>query len=359
MSIVINSYKDCIDKSLQKQLLDSINYSSLLYRPKDYINLIVQNNKTEIKKQNNYLFWINGQYAYGLWYSHSKTDIKILKKFYDRILLLYNRGLVFFDKPDSLIHAYVILKLYKDCNQQKYITLINAAKNYILNEFNTNILIRYRSFSSKFYIDALGMMNDFCYEYRQQFNDKEIMYFADRQMDTIIRLCEKNSTMLPYHVYDMESDTFMGPNTWGRGIGWYIIGLTASAINNPKKYKIQYNRAIDSIFLHQNLDGFFYDDFEKENHIDTSITSMASLALAKGLLYGLFEEDAVEGKKAKLALSVKALMHSVNEKGHVMNSSGECEDVGKYSSKFGNYFAQGYTLALFCILPNIMDTSNL
>lgn len=267
--------------------------------------------------------------------------------------------MLLFDKPDTLIHAYVILKLYSSYKKKKYYVMVEAAKSFLKDEYRKNTLIRYRSPARKFYIDTIGMMNSFCYEYGVQFDDYEIKTIANIQLDYILSRCEFDKETLPYHVYDMASNLPSGPNTWGRGIGWFLVGLTEAAINDPNKYKIHYNRVIDYVFLYQNKDGYFYDDFIAKNHIDTSITSMAALSLAKGLQCKLVDKEDEETKKRQLVLSVRALIKSTDKKGQVMDSSGECSDVGKYSFDYGNYFAQGYTLALLNILPEIINDKDL
>lgn len=313
----------------------------------EYIKRIVHilKHKEWYEIENRCFFWINGQYAYGLLSNHSKTDLKYLKVFYNRILFLFRIGLVSFDKPDTLIHAYVILNLYYIYNQKKYIILVEAAKNYIKREYQNNSFIRYRATSRKLFIDTIGMINSFCYTYGKIFNDREITRIADAHLDFLEKKCNEGNITLPYHVYDMESGLPFGSNSWGRGSGWYLLGLTEGAIYNSNKYKKIYEKTINCIYRYQNNEGFLYDDFKVRNHIDTSITSMAALALAKGIKYGLLDRNDKSWRR-RLNLSINALLKSINEKGQVLNSSGECKGEGVYSLEFGNYFAQGYTLAL-------------
>lgn len=354
---MIDKYRYIVSVSLQKRLKDSIELKPEYSSIKSYLKKCIKK-KTILgyytcNEQS--FFWINGQYAYGLLFNHSKTDIKTLFWYYNRISLLFEKKKLLFDKPDTLIHAYVLLLLYCDYKKKAYLNLIELGRNFIKNEYYNNGLVRYRSNTNKFFIDTLGMICGFCYEYGRRFEDYEMNEIADKQLDYVLRRCEENDLPVPYHVYDTESNKPSGVYSWGRGIGWFLLGLTEGAINNPKKYKAQYNKTIEYVFLHQNKDGYFYDDFEKKNHIDTSITSMAALSLARGLQFGLIYKEMKEKKEKELILSVKALINSITENGQVMDSSGECCGEGRYSLEFGNFFAQGYTLALLNVLPHVID----
>ena len=351
---MIEEKKEAIDNALRKQLLDSISMSHLI----NYLKLFFQRryrsvcHKEWYDIENRCFFWINGQYAYGLLCNHSSDDITVLKRFYNKVLILFNLKLLVFDRPDSLIHAYVLLVLYNQYGQKKYKRLIDSARDYIIKEAEeSGGLIRYRRPYKHFFIDTLGMMNAFCYEYGKVFHDSDIILIANKQIDYIKEKCNESNELFPYHVYDMSTGESKGSNSWGRGIGWFLLGLTECAINNLQLYSGWYIELLDHILSSQNNEGFFYDDLIKKNHIDTSITSMVALSLAKGLNEGLFGFEKKE-RLNSLTLSINALLKSTNEYGQVLNSSGECHGVGEYSLEYGNFFSQGYTLATLNLLTN-------
>ena len=351
-----NDAKQKIAEALRKQLLESIDAKHLKVYCKSYFKRwfrhLRQKNWYSIRTP--WFFWVNGQYAFGLLANHTPEDLKALYQFYDRVLFLFRRKLFCFDKPDMLIHAYVVLMLYLNDHKHKYKALIQAARDYIILEARDNSgLVPYRSGDDDFYVDTVGMITAFCYEYSRSFQDNELKVLADQQLEYLIERSEAAGAVLPCHVYHLNTGESNGPNTWGRGAGWYLLGLIEGAVNSPFQFGSAYNRAILYVFKQQDAQGFLYDDLQEKNHIDTSITSMAAYALAKGLKNGLVVPEEAALLKEKLLHAVEALLSSVDEFGHVLNSSGECIDVGQYSTKFGNYFSQGYTLATLSIMQHL------
>lgn len=294
--------------------------------------------------------WITGQYALGLFSSGTKKSIDTLTRYYDRVLLVKRLGIPIFEVPDQIIHAEVMLKLYCNYGKKRYFPLIQEAATLLKTIAQTNEgLIIYWPPEKSIYIDTLGMISDFCYSFDAVFHSSELADIAKYQIEYVERHCIDSFSGFPYHSYAYVEQTVGGSSTWGRGIGWYLFGLTS--------YVKQYGTKIDRLekvilrlFENQDNCGFLYNDILNPTHIDTSTTVMAALCLAEIITNDLIKNNLKIDLRRKLILCVEALIGSINENGEVLNCSGECSNSGEYSEDYGNFFSQGYTLKLLNII---------
>lgn len=303
--------------------------------------------------------WITGQYALGLLASGTKESISTLTAYYDRILLVKLLGIPIFEVPDQIIHADVMLKLYHNYGKKRYFSLIQEAALFLQTMAQTNEgLIIYWPPEKSIYIDTLGMISDFCYRYEVVFHSPELADIAKYQMEYVERHCIDQLSGFPYHSYAYVERKVNGSSTWGRGIGWYLLGLTSYV----KRYGLKSDR-LEQVFLrlfeNQDNSGFLYNDVMDPTHVDTSTTVMGALCLAESIAHNLFGDEHKSELEKNLILCVRALIASINENGEVLNCSGECSDSGKYSEEYGNYFSQGYTLMLLKSLSEEIKLINL
>ena len=294
--------------------------------------------------------WINGQYALGLAETGTPEAIRTLTRYYDKLLLAKRLGFPVFELPDQTIHAEVLLILYSRYGKKKYRPLILEAAGLLktIAERNDGLVI-YWPPDKELLVDTLGMIPGFCYLFADRFNAPEFAALADRQIEYTEEVCIDPDSGFPFHAYRYAEGTHAGASTWGRGVGWYLLGLSACALRHPERAG-RLPEVFRNTFRFQDPQGFLPDDLAKPTHIDTSPTVMAALCLARCLESELFDEEDAISLAPYLAKSVRALAASVSPDGEVLNCSGECPSPGSYSTQFGNYFAQGYTLALFTLI---------
>lgn len=294
--------------------------------------------------------WINGQYALGLAATGTPEAICMLTKFYDRLLFVKRLGLPIFEVPDQTIHAEVLLTLYSRYGKRRYRPLIREAADMLKTVADQNDgFAVYWPPDREILVDTLGMMAGFCYSFSKAFGTDELADIADRQIKYTEDSVIDPESGYPFHSCRFTEGIQAGSSTWGRGIGWYLIGLTDYTLYHSDQ-KDRLLQVFRKVFSCQDRDGFLYDDLKQPTHIDTSPTCMAALCLAKCIQQGLFDEAESRSLAPFLAKSVRALCRSVSESGEVMDCSGECRGPGAYSAEFGNYFSQGYTLALFSMI---------
>lgn len=310
----------------------------------------------KLKKQDwkNYIdrsrSWISGQYALGILSVGSPETIRVLTRYYDWMLLVNRLGMPVFEVPDQIIHAEVLLELYSKHGKKKYSPLIKKAAGFLktLAQQNNGLII-YWPPEKTILVDSLGMVTNFCYRYSQVFQDSELARIASNQIEYTQANCIDWVSGFPVHSYAYETGTPEGSSSWGRGIGWYLLGLT-SYVKYTHNASEKLWAALSRLMEHQDDAGFLYNDLIYPSHIDTSTTCMAALCIAECIASGLLDDAYSEVLKNWFRKSVEALMASVNEKGEVLNCSGECQSAGAYSESYGNFFAQGYTLMILSMI---------
>lgn len=312
--------------------------------------------KYKLKKQDWVRFtdtsfsWINGQYALGLAASGSAPALRTLCRYYDKLLLVRKLGIPVFELPDQTVHAEAMLILYERFGKKRYRPLIREAAELLKRIAAENGgLVIYWPPEKEILVDTLGMIADFCFQSESVFGDKELSAIAAEQLSFTEAHCIDPESGLPFHAYSLETGCPGGSSTWGRGVGWYLLGLTARA-ERDAAWRDRLLQVFKLVFQTQDADGFLWDNLAEQNHIDSSPTCMAALCLAKCLDLELFPPEQSVELAGWLNGCISALLSSVNEAGEVLNCSGECGGAGVYSQKIGNYFSQGYTLMLFQML---------
>ena len=350
-------------KLIKENLCEKLNALSTLKVTLDFLKRKLLRYKLNKPDWRNYVdkgfSWISGQYAQGLLSVGDKKSIRTLTRFYNRLMWVKRLGIPVFEVPDQIIHAQVLLGLYISFGKKQYRPLIEEAAVLLKSIASENEgLIIYWPPDKELLVDTLGMISDFCYDYDKVFGKTELAEIAKRQLEYTEENCIDSSCGLPYHSHLYIEKKNGGSSTWGRGIGWYLLGLTAYVKNCGSKEK-RLEQVLESLFSQQDSEGFLYNDFEKPTHIDSSTTCMAALCLAEWLVNDLLEKEQEDKLSECLVMSVKALTASTNEKGEVLNCSGECNAAGEYSEEYGNYFSQGYTLELLSLIKSNKKLSRL
>lgn len=126
---------------------------------------------------------------------------------------------------DGVILGYAILSVpFIDVN--KYKPSFDAIYNLILSLKGDDGTIAYKSHVKQFrYVDTIGFICPFLIEYGLKFNHDEAIDFAVKQITEFNKYAMLNDTFIPCHTYHLESKLPVGLFGWGRGLGWYAIGL--------------------------------------------------------------------------------------------------------------------------------------
>ena len=251
---------------------------------------------------------------------------------------------------DYAILAYALMKL-PDYNP-KYNKAMDRVMEVILDHLGEDGTVCYRKDIENYrLVDTIGMICPFLIRYGVMNNKQEPIDLAIRQIEKYSRYGVHAGTNIPAHAYHVKNKVPMGIFGWGRGVGWYALGLIDSyeelTRDHPKKGYLRKNIALlaESLIKFQRPDGgwghsFFMDD----NIYDSSATSMALYFLKKSLMNNI-----ISGEVYIKALDKGMLMleRSTRKDGTVDYSQGDTKGIGTYSTLFREMpFTQGIVLAL-------------
>lgn len=183
------------------------------------------------------------------------------------------------------------------------------------------------------FVDTIGMVVPF-------------LFLSGEKHLAINQLNEYDSAKLPdssipSHAYDIVRNIPMGIYDWGRGIGWYILGLVESNTDGSLNERVMV--LAEELMPYQKDDGGFGAMFfNKDTACDSSATALFGLLMLHAYRISL---DSVFLDAAFRAES--RLMKSTRRNGAVDFCQGDTKDIGHYSSTFSIMpFAQGITLML-------------
>ena len=298
--------------------------------------------------------WKIGLITEGL--AGSDFDREPLYRFFDWYRFLINTGEECFWFQDQLLTAGSILKVILDDEKGEYRPLaVNAVKSFtssLIKAEDGTMLLPYRG--KKLYLDQIGIMGSFCVRASKFFGkEKYVKILEDQILFTLTHQCTDDS-IFPFHAYDLESGTTQGRNSWGRGIGWWLTGISAllsgaGMIMEQKTELLNYFiRCIAALSDLQDEKGYLYEDIASMNHIDTSATAMCGYSAAEVCCAC---RDALKPEEYEMMLQfakkcADAVLLSVDDSGSVMDCSGECNNYGDYSTEYGSFYAEGPTLSL-------------
>ena len=136
-----------------------------------------------------------------------------------------------------------------------------------------------------------------------------------------------------------------GSNSWGRGLCWFFKGISSAIVNGHiDNYIRLFNETASRLLSGQDEKGYLFNDVNTLEHIDTSTTSMAFASILKVCIN---DDGQLKKYYENIKKGITALTLSTNDLGEVLDCSGECETADCYSSIYGNYFAQYFTVYAF------------
>lgn len=288
-------------------------------------------------------FLLNGVIDYAI----SKDDKKAISLIEKKILSFANdvikntNNIKFVDQVSmgmSAIKLYQITKkpVYKDlCD-----TLITFLTDSIDSKHN---IILYRKDKDFHFVDVLGMICPFLLMYAQEFENEDFIEISNNQLEFYITH-GLSSSHFPFHALELSNKTPLGSSNWGRGIGWYMLALSATLkyTNNKNNKKYDYFRNEMNILV-SNLEKFrqnhYWGQFlgiSKKWNIDTSSACM--------IIYSI----KLSGYEINLNNFYEFLKPLTRKNGAVDFTSGDTEDINLYSREYGiSELTQGILLSIF------------
>lgn len=249
---------------------------------------------------------------------------------------------------DGAILAYSLMSLEID-NLQKYKPALDYTYSMIREHIGEDGTIQYRKYMKEYrYVDTIGFVCPFLVKYGVMFDNDGCVELAVKQIKEYRKHGMLVNKQLPYHAYDINSKFPLGLCGWGRGLGWYAIGLIDSWNELPKNnmYKRELTKYVNEfaqeiIDIQNDNGGWSWTVTRKETRADSSTTATLAWFLINAAKISEIKDECE--KSADKALEY--LMSVTRRNGAIDFSQGDTKDIGVYSMLFNILpFTQGFAL---------------
>lgn len=257
----------------------------------------------------------------------------ILKDIFDKFYVT-DKGSPRFnlDKVDQSPFGIASINLYKVFNEEKYMQFAKFIYSFILKNYSENNLVIYRKNSNNELNDTIGMILPFLVKYYQLTNENKALKISYDQMSFFIQNGIDNRTFIPSHGVNLKTKVKVGSSNWGRGIGWYFIGLKELYDFNGS-FKNEYeglSRTIESL---QNEEGLWGQFPGSKDFFDASTSTMFFYCLPNEYIN---REDIL-----------LRLDKYISKNGFIMLTSGDTDGLNFYSKFSGkSELSQGVLLMI-------------
>jgi len=251
---------------------------------------------------------------------------------------------------DAAILAYAVMKL-DGVDTDRYKAAFDAVWEMIQDHIGQDGTVAYRKFMQNYrYVDTIGFICPFLVAYGVRYGKQECVDLAVRQ----IQAYEENGMLdphyIPSHAYQVENKVPLGLYGWGRGLGWFAIGLidawTELPEGHPYKSVLEesvkrFARAASS--FQQSSGNWSWTVTRRECRPDSSTTA----TLGWFMLQASQIEEISELCKDSADKAVRYLMQATRRNGAVDFSQGDTKDIGVYSMLFNVLpFTQGFCIRM-------------
>ena len=181
--------------------------------------------------------------------------------------------------------------------------------------------------------DVLGLICPFLSQYSQMFNDTSVYNLNVRQIQKYQIYGLDDNTGLPIHGFNRDFGYQVGAANWGRGIGWYALGLATIEDENLKR-ELKTDLFCNSIVKTELPEGGYAQYPGSSFTFDSSSTVMLRLALQ-------------QMQKTDNKDLIKIMAPYTTKDGWIDQTSGDTYGFNMYSYSFGfSELTQGLMLIL-------------
>ncbi|MHA6485267.1 glycoside hydrolase family 88 protein [Paenibacillus sp. strain BS8-2] len=201
------------------------------------------------------------------------------------------------------------------------------------------------------YVDTIGFICPFLIAYGTRYGKKECIELAVRQLEHYEQHGMLGKHYIPSHAYHITKLMPAGLYGWGRGLGWFAIGLIdawselpAEDVANKEKLAGMIKRFAKAVLSFQHASGSWNWSVNRdEARADSSATATLGWFLVRAADIEELQAACKEGAER----AANYLMRVTRRGGEVDFSQGDTKDIGVYSMLFGILpFTQGFTIRL-------------
>ncbi len=251
---------------------------------------------------------------------------------------------------DCAILAYSVLTL-NGAAPNRYRPAFDYTWELIQSCIGADGTVQYRTFMPNYrYVDTLGFICPFLVAYGKRYGKPECIELAVRQLEQYIRHGVLDTHFLPVHAYHLQHSTPLGLFGWGRGLGWFAIGLMDTWRELPAQHEAKQRlerfvvRFAKSALAFQSQGGHWsWTVTRKEARPDSSATAVLGWYLTQASQLPEIAEPCARGAER----AIDYLMKVTRRNGAVDFSQGDTKDIGVYSTLFNVLpFTQGFCIRM-------------
>lgn len=249
---------------------------------------------------------------------------------------------------DSVILSYAFLNCtFIDHHKNK--PSYDFIYHLILNLKGSDGTIAYRKHVDNYrFVDTIGFICPFLVLYGLKFDKAEAIDLAVKQITTFNENGMFPNKNLPCHTYNITTKLPVGLFGWGRGLGWYAIGLIDAwrilPDENPNKIVLEKSVvAFAKMALQfQNDNGSWsWIVLDKTSRMDSSTTATLAWFFANAAIMDSIAVDCISAKEKALDY----LKSVTRRDGAIDFSQGDTKAIGIHSVEFNILpFTQGFCL---------------
>lgn len=277
----------------------------------------------------------------------------------------FDRNGQWINKPkhvDGAILAYAVMKL-DVIDTDKYKKAFDDTWKMIKDHIGEDGTVGYRkSMQSYRYVDTIGFICPFLVSYGIRYNKGECIDLAVKQIKEYEQYGMLAQHHIPCHVYKIENKVPLGLYGWGRGLGWFAIGLIDTWGELPEKspYKPVLEESVKrfakgAMRFQQENGSWNWAVTRNECRPDSSTTATLGWFMLNAAKIDEIAKECLESTDKAIGY----LMKVTRRNGAVDFSQGDTKDIGVYSMLFGILpFTQGFCIRMINLYNNTQSSAN-
>lgn len=278
-------------------------------------------------------------------------DLSIQKEINDFFVSKTDPSGAWIMKPTECDHAILAYALLNAdfIDYQQYRTAFDETWQMILSLKGEDGTVAYKPYVTHYrFVDTIGFICPFLVNYGIKFNVPEAVELAVKQITTFQKYGMMLQENIPFHTYNVDTRIPVGLSGWGRGLGWYVIGLIdtwhALPDSHPQKMELRtlvIKTARSAIKYQEQNGGFHWLLFDRGSRLDSSTAATLAWFFTLAAEISEVSEECIEAREKALDY----LMSVTRRSGAVDFSQGDTKGIGVYSQNFDILpFTQGFVL---------------
>ena len=255
------------------------------------------------------------------------------------------------EKPTESDHAILAYALLNTdfIDTGKYKPALDETWQMILDLKGEDGTVAYKNHVRQYrFVDTIGFICPFLVSYGLKFNIPEAIDMALKQITEYERYGMMEQEDIPCHTYNVHTKIPTGLFGWGRGLGWYAIGLIDSWHALPESHphrkeleKLVVATAESALKFQSEHGGFHWLLFDEGSRLDSSTAATLAWFFTLAAEIPEIKDRCIPAREKALDY----LMSVTRRSGAVDFSQGDTKGIGVYSQHFDILpFTQGFVL---------------